>query len=139
MTETKASRLQQLSEIVNVPAFTVITRNDRFDPAGHIAGDTSCQCMVRSSSAAEDQADFSHAGQSLTLGPVSPGKVAGCIEQLWRDDTVDEIIIQQYVDASHWGVAFCFSEESILIEYSAIFEGVTSGHEKVPAPTCKVI
>ena len=115
--------MQQLSEIVSVPAFTVITRNDKFDPAGY----TSCQCMVRSSSAAEDQADFSHAGQSLTLGPVSPGKVAGCIEQLWRDDTVDEIIIQQYVDASHWGVAFCFSEESILIEYSAIFEGVTSG------------
>jgi hypothetical protein len=124
---TKASRLQQLSEIVSVPAFTVITRNDRFDPASHIAGYTSCQCMVRSSSAAEDQADFSCAGQSLTLGPVPPGKVAGCIEQLWRDDTVDEIIIQQYVDASHWGVAFCFSEESMLIEYSAIFEGVTSG------------
>lgn len=123
MSETKASRLQQLSEIVSVPAFTVITRDDNFDPAGY----TSCHCMVRSSSAAEDQADFSHAGQSLTLGPVSPGKVAGCIEQLWRDDTVDEIIIQQYVDASHWGVAFCFSEESILIEYSAIFEGVTSG------------
>jgi len=115
--------LQQLSEIVSVPMFTVITRDDKFDPAGY----ASCQCMVRSSSVAEDQADFSHAGQSLTLGPVSPGKVAGCIEQLWRDDTVDEIIIQQYVDASHWGVAFCFSEESILIEYSAIFEGVTSG------------
>lgn len=127
MPETKASRLQQLSEIVSVPAFTVITRNDTFDPDGHAVGNPSCQCMVRSSSAAEDQADFSHAGQSLTLGPVSPGKVAACIEQLWRDDTVDEIIIQQYVDASHWGVAFCFSEESILIEYSAIFEGVTSG------------
>jgi len=127
MPETKASRLQQLSEIASVPAFTVITRNDKFDPASHTAGNPSCQYMVRSSSAAEDQADFSHAGQSLTLGPVSPGEVAGCIEQLWRDDTVDEIIIQQYVDASHWGVAFCFSEESILIEYSAIFEGVTSG------------
>jgi len=123
MAETKASRLQQLSEIVDVPAFTVITRNDEFDPTGY----TRCQCMVRSSSAAEDQADLSHAGQSLTLGPVSPDKVAGCIEQLWRDDSVDEIIIQQYVDASHWGVAFCFSEESMLIEYSAIFEGVTSG------------
>ena len=127
MPETKASRLRQLSEIVSVPAFTVITRIDRYDPGGHLAGNPSCQYMVRSSSAAEDQADFSHAGQSLTLGPVSPGKVAGCIEQLWRDDTVDEIIIQQYVEASHWGVAFCFSEESILIEYSAIFEGVTSG------------
>jgi hypothetical protein len=127
MPETKASRLQQLSEIVSVPAFSVIRRNDRFDPAGHTAGNPSCQCMVRSSSAAEDQAGFSRAGQSLTLGPVPPGKVAACIEQLWRDDSVDEIIIQQYVDASHWGVAFCFSEESILIEYSAIFEGVTSG------------
>jgi hypothetical protein len=127
MSETKASRLQQLSEIVNVPAFTVITRNDRLDPDGYTAGNPSSQCIVRSSSAAEDQADFSHAGQSLTLGPVSPDKVVACIEQLWRDDSVDEIIIQQYVDASHWGVAFCFSEESILIEYSAIFEGVTSG------------
>ena len=124
---TKASRLQQLSDIVSVPAFTVITRNDKFDPDSHTAGNPSCQYMVRSSSAAEDQADYSHAGQSLTLGPVSPGKVAGCIKQLWRDDSVDEIIIQQYVDASHWGVAFCFSEESMLIEYSAIFEGVTSG------------
>jgi hypothetical protein len=127
MPETKASRLQQLSEIVSVPAFSVITRNDEFDPNSHTAGNPSCQYMVRSSSAAEDQADFSHAGQSLTLGPVPPGDVAGCVEQLWRDDTVDEIIIQQYVDASHWGVAFCFSEESILIEYSAVFEGVTSG------------
>jgi phosphohistidine swiveling domain-containing protein len=124
---TKASRLQQLSKIVSVPVFTVISRNDRFDPAVHMAGYPSCQYMVRSSSSAEDQADFSHAGQSLTLGPVSPGKVAACIEQLRRDDSVDEIIIQQYVDASHWGVAFCFSEESMLIEYSAIFEGVTSG------------
>ena len=119
--------MQQLGEIVNVPAFTVITRNDKFDPAGLIPDYPSSQCMVRSSSAAEDQTDFSHAGQSLTLGPVSPDKVAACIEQLWRDETVDEIIIQRYVDASHWGVAFCFSEESILIEYSAIFEGVTSG------------
>ena len=119
--------MQQLSEIVSVPAFTVITRNDQIDPDIHTVGNPACECMVRSSSAAEDQADFSHAGQSLTLGPVSPDKVAACIEQLWRDDTVDEIIIQQYVDASHWGVAFCFSEESILIEYSAIFEGVTSG------------
>ena len=119
--------MQQLSEIVSVPAFTVITRNDQFDPDIHTVGNPACECMVRSSSAAEDQADFSHAGQSLTLGPVSPDKVAACIEQLWRDDTVDEIIIQQYVDASHWGVAFCFSEASMLIEYSAIFEGVTSG------------
>ena len=110
--------MQQLSEIVSVPAFTVITRNDRFDPDGYTAGNPSCRYMVRSSSAAEDQADFSHAGQSLTLGPVSPGKVAACIEQLWRDDTVDEIIIQQYVDASHWGVAFCFSEYSIRMDSS---------------------
>jgi len=124
---TKASRLQQLSEIVSVPAFTVITRNDSFDPDIYTGGNQSTQYMVRSSSAVEDQADFSHAGQALTLGPVSPGKVSACIEQLWRDESVDEIIIQQYVDASHWGVAFCFSEESMLIEYSTIFEGVTSG------------
>ena len=123
MSETKALRLTQLSELVDVPAFTVITRNDRFDPAGYSQG----RYMVRSSSAAEDQADFSHAGQSLTLGPVSPDKLPGCVDQLWRDDTVDEIIVQQYVAASHWGVAFCFSEDSILVEYSAIFEGVTSG------------
>jgi hypothetical protein len=123
MSETKASRLAKLSELVSVPAFSVITRNDKFDPAECAHG----QYMVRSSSATEDRADFSNAGQALTLGPVVAGKVASCIGQLWRDDSVDEIIIQQYVDAAHWGVAFCFSEESMLVEYSAVFEGVTSG------------
>ena len=80
-TSTKASRLQQLSEIVSVPAFSVITRDDSFDPAGYTGdyttGNPSHRYMVRSSSAAEDQADHSHAGQSLTLGPVPPGEGMG--------------------------------------------------------------
>lgn len=123
MAESKASRLKQLSELVSVPPFTIITRDEEFDPTGLAR----CQYMVRSSSALEDQADFSNAGQFTTLGPLPLEQVDDAVAQLWQNNAVDEIIIQQYVDAEYWGVAFCFSEASMLVEYSTVFEGVTSG------------
>lgn len=123
MADTKASRLTRLSELVTVPAFSVIKRHGETGTAQYAAG----EYMVRSSSATEDQADFSRAGQATTLGPVAADQIPACIEQLWQDDSVDEIIVQKYIDAWHWGVAFCFSEESMLVEYSSVFEGVTSG------------
>ena len=105
MTETKASRLQQLSRLVSVPVFTVLKRGDNFISREHPPG----QYMVRSSTAKEDQADFSMAGQSTTLGPVLLDDVTDCITQLWANGDVQEIIIQEYIAAAQWGVAFCFS------------------------------
>ena len=123
MLETKASRLQTLSRVVTVPEFIVIERRDDY----HFDPDSSGQYMVRSSSKLEDQDEFSQAGQFSTIGPISKEKVSVSIEQLFQNDDVDEVIVQNYINAEQWGVAFCFSEQDMLVEYSGIFEGVTSG------------
>ena len=123
MAETKATRLEQLSELVSVPFFKVLVRGEEFVTDGS----PQCQYMVRSSSVMEDRADFSNAGQLTTLGPVPLNQVPASMAQVWKDAAVNEIIVQQYIDAEQWGVAFCFSEQSILVEYSGIFEGVTTG------------
>ena len=121
--ETKASRLQALSRIVTVPEFIVIEKSDDY----HFNLDSDCQYLVRSSSKLEDQDEFSQAGQFSTIGPVNKEKVPGSIQQLFQNGDVDEVIVQNYIEAEQWGVAFCFSENNILVEYSGIFEGVTSG------------
>ncbi|HBH36622.1 MAG TPA: hypothetical protein DDW45_09930, partial [Gammaproteobacteria bacterium] len=53
--------------------------------------------------------------------------VSASINKAFLNLDVDEVIVQEYVAAKEWGVAFCFSEKSILVEYSSEFEGVTSG------------
>ncbi len=121
--ETKASRLQALSNIVTVPDFQVIQRADNY----HFNLDGTCQYLVRSSSKMEDQDEFSQAGQFSTIGPVHKNKVSASIQQLFHNPDVDEVIVQKYIDADQWGVAFCFSKASMLVEYSGKFEGVTSG------------
>lgn len=123
LVETKASRLQMLSSIVRVPEFIVIGRNDDY----HLNLDGCCQYMVRSSSKLEDQHEFSQAGQFSTIGPIPKEKVAMSIQQLLRNSAVDEVIVQNYIEAQQWGVAFCFSEQRMLVEYSGRFEGVTAG------------
>jgi hypothetical protein len=123
MNESKASRLIQLNSLANVPFFTVLKRGESFMPEDFPAG----RYMVRSSAAKEDQADYSMAGQSTTLGPVSLDKVTDCLMMLWKNNEVKEIIVQEYIDGAQWGVAFCFSKQSILLEYAGVFEGVTAG------------
>ena len=123
MSETKASRLQALSHVVTVPEFIILQRQDTI-PSDL---DSSSQYLIRSSSKLEDQDDFSKAGQFTTLGPVAKTKIPESVEQLFKNNEVDEVIVQKYVAAREWGVAFCFSENNILIEYSGVFEGVTSG------------
>ncbi|MEA3303885.1 MAG: PEP-utilizing enzyme [Pseudomonadota bacterium] len=123
MIETKASRLQALSTIVPVPEFIVIARGDSLD----FNLDDSCRYLVRSSSAKEDQQESSRAGQFSTYGPLDRKMVPDSIHTAFLDRDVDEVIVQQYVAADQWGVAFCFSEDNMLIEYSGEFEGVTSG------------
>ncbi len=123
MIETKASRLQALSSIVAVPDFVVIARDDSHD----LNLDSSCRYLVRSSSKKEDQEEFSQAGQFSTYGPLDSEMVSASIEKAFLNPDVDEVIVQQYVAAAEWGVAFCFSEKSMLVEYSSEFEGVTSG------------
>lgn len=123
MVETKASRLQALSAIVPVPKFVVIGRED----ARHVDLDASCRYMVRSASRLEDQQEFSQAGQFPTSGPMEREQVPASIQQTLLNDDVDTVIVQEYVEAEQWGVAFCFSAERMLVEYAAEFEGVTSG------------
>jgi len=123
MIETKASRLKALSAIVSVPEFVVIARDDAHD----LNLDSSCRYLVRSSSKREDQEEFSQAGQFSTYGPLDREMVSASINKAFLNLDVDEVIVQEYVAAKEWGVAFCFSEKSILVEYSSEFEGVTSG------------
>ena len=126
--ETKASRLQRLSSIVTVPEFVVIKRDDDYSfNLDSFKLDSCCQYLVRSSSKLEDQHEFSQAGQFSTIGPVSKEKVPVSIQQLFHNADVDEVIVQNYIEAEQWGVAFCFSGNSMLVEYSGKFEGVTSG------------
>jgi len=121
--ETKASRLQALGSIVTVPEFVVIARDDGDD----LNLDGSSQYLVRSSSKKEDQDEFSQAGQFSTYGPLDRKIVPASIKKAFLNRDVDEVIVQEYVAAEEWGVAFCFSAKSMLIEYSGEFEGVTSG------------
>ncbi len=123
MIETKASRLKALSRIVTVPEFVVIGRNDPYD----LKLDSSCRYMVRSSSKKEDQEEFSQAGQFSTYGPIDREMVPASVKKAFHNQDVNEVIVQKYVAAEQWGVAFCFSGQSILVEYSSEFEGVTSG------------
>jgi phosphoenolpyruvate synthase/pyruvate phosphate dikinase len=123
MIETKASRLKALSRIVPVPEFIVIARGDSLD----LNLDDSCRYLVRSSSTREDQPESSRAGQFSTYGPLDRKMVPASIHTAFLNRDVDEVIVQHYVAADEWGVAFSFSEENMLVEYSGEFEGVTSG------------
>ncbi|MDX2505101.1 MAG: PEP-utilizing enzyme [Gammaproteobacteria bacterium] len=123
MTETKASRLKALSSIVTVPEFNVIGRNVPHE----LNLDDSCRYMVRSSAKKEDHELFSQAGQFSTYGPIGKKRVPAAIEKAFHNQDVDQVIVQKYIAAKQWGVAFCFSEKRILVEYSSEFEGVTSG------------
>jgi len=123
MIETKASRLKALSNIVAVPGFNVIARDDSHD----FNLDSSRRYLVRSSSKSEDQDEFSQAGQFPTYGPLDSEMVTASVKKAFLNRDVDEVIVQQYIAAEEWGVAFCFSKKSMLVEYSSEFEGVTSG------------
>ena len=123
MIETKASRLKALSNIVTVPGFNVIARDDSHD----FNLDSSRRYLVRSSSKSEDQEEFSQAGQFSTYGPLDSEMVTASVKKAFLNRDVDEVIVQQYIAAEEWGVAFCFSKKSMLVEYSSEFEGVTSG------------
>ena len=123
MIETKASRLKALSSIVTVPKFVVIARGDSHG----LSLDSSRRYLVRSSSKREDQEEFSQAGQFSTYGPLDSEMASASIKKAFLNRDVDEVIVQEYVAAEEWGVAFCFSTRSMLVEYSSEFEGVTSG------------
>lgn len=123
MTQTKATRLQRLSALVDVPDFVIVARGQQ----PQLDLDASCRYLVRSSSTSEDQQDYSHAGQLPTLGPLQGGQVTAAVQQAFSNDAVDAVIVQRFIEADEWGVAFCFSAHSMLVEYAAEFEGVTAG------------
>ena len=123
MPETKASRLRVLAEVVAVPDFHIVSRGEQGPPDLDASG----RYMVRSSSAQEDQEDASHAGLSVTLGPLGSPAVSAAIDELFRDPQVEQVIVQDFVKAEVSGVAFCFSPQRMLVEYAAMFEGVTAG------------
>lgn len=123
MTETKATRLKELSDIAEVPKFFVVQRGRDFRKEL----DVEKKYMVRSSSSEEDTKRASRAGRYPTIGPVPKSQVEQAIEGVFDDKRVDEVIVQEYVEAPEYGVAFCLSENRFFVEYSAVFEGVTSG------------
>lgn len=123
MMQTKATRLQRLSALVDVPDFVVVTKGQQ----PRLDLDASCRYLVRSSSAREDQQDYSHAGQLPTLGPLREEQVAAAMRQAFSHRDVDAVIVQRFIEADEWGVAFCFSAQSMLVEYAGEFEGVTAG------------
>ncbi|MFT4303870.1 MAG: PEP-utilizing enzyme [Candidatus Woesearchaeota archaeon] len=118
---SKAERLIKLKKIVKVPFFQVIKKNEKIPKL-----DKAKLYMVRSSSYSEDQENISNAGLSKTIGPIKSSQVKNAVSKILEKDTNCKIIVQEYVKGIN-GVAFCFSENYIFIEYSAIFEGVTSG------------
>lgn len=126
MRETKASRLKQLSDVVNVPDFFVVDRGGDFQKDLDDL-DSEKKYMVRSSSNKEDTKSASRAGRYPTIGPIRLGKVRRAIKKVFSDKRVDQVIVQEFISASEYGVTFCFSRESAFVEYSEVFEGVTSG------------
>jgi len=123
MTHTKASRLKKLSESVPVPFFVCLKRGEflreKFD--------ADKRYMVRSSTSSEDQVQFSKAGRFVTYGPLEIDEVQKSVEKIFQDSQVDDVIVQEFIESKEYGVAFCFLQDKMLIEYSSQFEGVTSG------------
>ncbi len=122
MAETKASRLAALAQVVTVPAFHTLGRDDALP---HLDG--SQRYMVRSSASQEDATDASFAGLFTTLGPLRADAVPVALKRLFSDPAVEQAIVQVFVEAEASGVAFCLSAQKVLVEYAAEFEGVTSG------------
>jgi len=123
MTETKASRIKELSNVVSVPDFQIVRRGDALNKNY----DNSKEYMVRSSACIEDNERYSHAGQFDTFGPVEVKYIPEHIEKIFQNPMVSEVVVQEYARDLVKGVAFCFDEKDIYLEYSKIREGVTSG------------
>ncbi len=121
--ETKGTRLEKLSSYVLVPAFVRLARQDVFNVDQIPKWE---QYIVRGVSTTEDQEQSSHAGQFITIGPVSRGDVAGAVGRIFQNAAAIEVIIQEYRQGIS-GVAFCFDTDYFYIEYSSYPEGVTAG------------
>ncbi len=121
--ETKATRLEKLSNCVSVPAFVRVTKQEVFNfdqiPKWE-------QYIVRGVSETEDQEHSSHAGQFVTIGPVAREGVIQAVETIFQHPTAVEMIVQEYKHGMS-GVAFCFDTDYFYIEYSSYPEGVTAG------------
>ncbi len=117
--ESKSSRIKELNKIVKVPKFFSIDSIKDFPIL-----DRSKKYMVRSSSKDEDQYKNSNAGQFKTFGPLKYGRVKKFTKKLLKE--VEEVIIQEFIEGKS-GVIFCKSKNEMIVEYSNIFEGVTSG------------
>jgi hypothetical protein len=121
--ETKATRLEELSACVQVPAFIRVARRDVFSLKNLPAWE---QYIVRGVSESEDQGFSSHAGQFITLGPIARGHVVEAMKSILQHPAAIEVIVQEYRQGIS-GVAFCFNESLFYAECSACPEGVTSG------------
>ena len=118
----KAARLQKLSRIVAVPPFVVVRRGERHEQLFDAE-----RYMVRASEKGEDGPEYSHAGQSLSIGPIPRHGITRALDAVFRNVAVQDGIIQEFAAEKIYGVAFCFSRENMFVEYSGIFEGVTGG------------
>lgn len=121
--ETKATRLEKLSNCVSVPAFVRVMKQEVFNfdqiPKWE-------QYIARGVSETEDQEHSSHAGQFITIGPVAREGVVQAVKTIFQHPAAVEVIVQEYRHGMS-GVAFCFDTDYSYIEYSSYPEGVTAG------------
>ena len=120
----KAERLLKLKYLVDVPEFFIYNKNEDL-----VNLDEKKMYIVRSSSDSEDGNEYSNAGISKSYGPLHSSKVLKYIQKIQNSHPSYKIIVQEFIHGIN-GVAFCFSKNKIYIEYSSIFEGVTSGKVK---------
>lgn len=102
----KGGRLR-LAELAGLPVPAAITVADAADArlAPLLAGHPGACWAVRSSSAAEDQADRANAGLSTTYLHVPAGEVPARVDALRREG-VEAVVVQRFVEPRVSGIAF---------------------------------
>lgn len=120
----KARRLSQLSNVVSVPAFTVLSRSSPARLPSDLPDDA--KILVRGCTADEDGHRSSRAGRSYTSPPIARARVENELTRAFSDDRVAECIVQAYIEGPS-GVVFSLSADEACVEYSLVREGVTGG------------
>lgn len=104
-----------------MPEFTVCERGSPVTSAAP------ARAMLRGCRAEEDGERESHAGASLSVGPVSCDAIPELVARLFREDpALVDVIVQHFVDGPS-GVVLSLREDLALVEYSRLREGVTAG------------
>jgi phosphohistidine swiveling domain-containing protein len=128
----KARSIEALARIVRVPPFVVVGREATQAAAARRAEPLAADgpLIVRGCTAAEDGERRSLAGASPTIGPVDGRGLARALARVLDDPRVVECIVQRHIVGPS-GVAFSLpgddAADAVLVEWSAVPEGVTAG------------